>query len=107
MSSIYDRFETTELREMVEHLTTQMETVEQREGKAKSMGMTQFAHVLHADWRMMYERRAQINAILDKRITVGLAVQAIRTQTLRTGMCEVCGYKLYADGTCSNHECEG
>jgi hypothetical protein len=34
------------------------------------------------------------------------AVNAIRLQTLREGVCDQCGGKLFADGSCSNWGCE-
>lgn len=50
-----------------------------------------------------YER---VKARVDAKSGIADIVQEIRRENLQTGMCSECGGKLFADGSCSDYECE-
>lgn len=52
------------------------------------------------------EEFEQVKAAVDAKSGIPEIVQRIRLQNLRTGLCDLCGGKLFADGSCSNWECE-
>jgi hypothetical protein len=54
-----------------------------------------------------YARRCgkRIRYLVSPTEIVGI-MSAIRTQNLQEGVCRQCGGKLFADGNCSNWECE-